>query len=84
MSKKVSFGTKPNKPTQTKIDEWVENRPEGQAQPQPEQKQPIKTKRFTMDIPSDLHTRIKSQCALRGITMHDEVVALLEKHFPPQ
>lgn len=82
MSKKVSFGAKPTKPTQAKIDEWVENQTE--ENPQPEQKQPVKTKRFTMDIPFDLHTRIKSQCALRGITMHDEVIALLEKHFPPQ
>lgn len=82
MSKKVSFGTKPAKSTQTKIDEWVENHPEEEPQ-QPEQ-QPIKTKRFTMDIPGDLHTRIKSQCALRGVTMHDEVIALLEKHFPSQ
>ena len=82
MSKKVSFGTKPAKLTQTKIDEWVENQTE--EEPQPEQKQPLKTKRFTMDISSDLHTRIKSQCALRGVTMHDEVIALLEKHFPSQ
>jgi hypothetical protein len=82
MSKKVSFGAKPTKPIQTKIDEWVDHTEETQAQP--EQQQPIKTKRFTMDIPFDLHTRIKSQCALRGVTMHDEVIALLEKHFPPQ
>lgn len=83
MTKKVSFGTKlKNDATQAKIDEWVENQPE--EAPQPEQKEPIKTKRFSLDIPSDLHTRIKIQCTLRGHTMHDEVIALLEKHFPPQ
>lgn len=80
MSKKVSFGKKADT-AHTKIDEWVDNQPEA---PKPEEKTPIKTKRFSLDIPSDLHMRIKIQCTLRGHTMHDEVIALLEKHFPPQ
>jgi hypothetical protein len=82
MSKKVSFGAKPTVPTQTKIDEWVENHP-AEAKQEPEVS-PIKMKRFTMDIPFDLHTRIKSQCALRGVTMNIEIITLLEKHFPSQ
>jgi len=38
-------------------------------------------KRLTIDVPSGLHARIKSQCALRGVKMADEVRELLEKHF---
>lgn len=83
MSKKVSFGTKSKTDVpQAKIDDWVDNQQE--ETPTPEEKPPVKTKRFSLDIPSDLHTRIKIQCTLRGHTMHDEVIALLEKHFPPQ
>lgn len=82
MSKKVSFGAKTTSAPQTKIDEWVENHP-SEAKQEPEDT-PVKMKRFTMDIPFDLHTRIKSQCALRGVTMNTEIIALLEKYFPPQ
>ena len=38
-------------------------------------------KRLTIDIPSDLHTRIKMQCAARGRKMADEIRVLLEEHF---
>ena len=38
-------------------------------------------KRLTIDVPASLHARIKSQCALRGAKMADEVRELLEKHF---
>ena len=39
--------------------------------------------RLTIDVPASLHARIKSQCALRGVKMADEVRELLEKHFQP-
>lgn len=39
-------------------------------------------KRLTIDIPAVLHARIKSQCALRGIKMAEEIRLLLETHFP--
>lgn len=71
MSKKVSFGTRPSaaRADTTKADDWV-NRRDAEA-----------TKRLTIDVPASLHARIKSQCALRGAKMADEVRELLEKHF---
>jgi hypothetical protein len=39
-------------------------------------------KRLTIDVPLTLHARIKSQCALRGVNMADEIRMLLEGHFP--
>lgn len=39
-------------------------------------------KRLTIDIPSSLHTRIKSQCALRGTKMAEEIRVLLEAAYP--
>lgn len=73
MSKKVSFGVKPGPARAddaSKADDWVNNRMEA-------------TKRLTIDVPASLHARIKSQCALRGVKMADEVRELLEQHFQP-
>jgi len=44
----------------------------------------IESKRLTIDIPIALHKRIKSQCAIRGENMADEIRKLLEKHFPEE
>ena len=38
-------------------------------------------KRLTIDIPKELHSRIKSQCALRHSKMADEIRLLLDNHF---
>jgi hypothetical protein len=75
MSKKVTFGVKPE-PARAdaakvaKVDEWVNIRDQDAM------------KRLTIDVPASLHARIKSQCALRGVKMADEVRELLEKQFP--
>jgi hypothetical protein len=39
-------------------------------------------KRFTIDVPLTLHTRIKTECARRGLKMADELRKLLEREFP--
>lgn len=73
MTKKVTIGAKPSAATKKLTpDEWVES---GQTDRQ-------ETTRFTIDIPTELHARIKSQCALRKVKMKEEIQALLEKHFP--
>ncbi len=74
--KKVAFGTRPTKPTEANVappsqDEWVEARG-------------AQTKRLTLEIPAELHKRVKSQCAARGMKMIDEITALLDKHYPRQ
>lgn len=43
---------------------------------------PERMKRFTIDVPVSLHTRIKTQCARRGVKMADELRDLLEREFP--
>lgn len=77
MTKKVSFGTKPRNRKATTPDEWVAGRSTETGQTEK-----AETTRFTIDIPTDLHARIKSQCALKKVKMRDEIQALLEKHFP--
>ena len=73
MNKKVSFGVKPGaaRPDTARADDWVNNRDAETM------------KRLTIDVPASLHARIKSQCALRGVKMADEVRELLEHHFQP-
>jgi hypothetical protein len=74
LRKKVAFGAQPKAPAPPPDpDGWVERR--GDAEP---------LKRLTIDIPKSLHARIKSQCALRGTKMVEEIRLLLEEAFPKQ
>ena len=69
--KKVSIGKKPNKnPTS---DAWVENRSVVETTE--------KMKRLTIDITDDLHRTIKSECAMRGTKIADEVRELLLQKY---
>ena len=89
--KKVTFGTKPQaeKPL-LDPDTWVSGggQPtEGEPLAETEQEtSPIitepKMKRLTIDIPPDLHTRIKVKCAQDQIKIADIVRQLLEQKFP--
>jgi predicted membrane GTPase involved in stress response len=72
--KKVSIKAKGQGKTQA-ADAWVANREKNG-----ESKEPMK--RLTIDVPVDLHKRIKTQCAAAGVVMADEIRNLLEKHFP--
>lgn len=68
----MEFTTSPkkNKPEQLNPDAWVNNQTGKEA-----------LKRFTIDIPEGLHTRIKTACASKGVKMRDEIIKLLDKHF---
>ena len=76
MKKKVTFASKPGLRDKEPVtpDEWV-----GMAK-KPEPGEP--TKRFTIDVPVSLHTRVKSRCAMEGLKMADVVRFLLEQRFP--
>ncbi len=43
---------------------------------------PVITKRLTLDVPAELHARVKLGCVQRGKTMLDEICRLLEAEFP--
>ena len=84
--KKVAFKTLPKTAT-ADVDDWVQNaRPNDRevkteitsAPPSP----PEEMKRFTIDVPVELHRRIKTQCAMRGSKMADVLRELLEREFP--
>jgi len=77
MNKKVSFGTKPSaaKATTPNAEAWVKERATDEVEPM---------RRMTIDIPESLHRRIKSQCALRGTMIANEVRELLLQKFGNQ
>lgn len=71
--KTVKFGGKPAVTKNMAIDNWVENREASPKEP---------TKRLTIEIPLELHKRIKSQCAIGELLMADVIRGLLEQRFP--
>jgi hypothetical protein len=41
-------------------------------------------KRLAIDVPIDVHIRLKTGCATRGEKIADVVRFLIEREFPPQ
>ena len=70
--KKITIGTKPTERPAAPVaaDNWVDNRVANEAM-----------KRLTIDIPENLHRRIKSACANRGTKIADEVRELLLQKY---
>ena len=79
MTKKVAIGARPTATSApSDVDTWVDHR-DAQSTGSGADAPPMK--RLTIDIPVDLHRRIKSQCALRGTKIADEVRELLLKKY---
>lgn len=52
------------------VEEWVTEKPAPRL------------KRLTIDVPEVLHRRIKAACAVRGETMNEALLRLVEAGFP--
>lgn len=74
MNKKVSFGVKPSvvRAGGSNVEAWVKERAMDEQEPM---------RRLTIDISESLHRSIKSQCALRGTKIADEVRELLLQKY---
>ena len=82
MSKSVSFARPVRKP-QPDADAWVGGSGTEAAAPAPKPaKQPVPMKRLTLDVPEELHRRVKSGCAVRGEKIADVVRRYLDAEFP--
>lgn len=42
---------------------------------------PQDAKRFTIDVPAELHRRIKIGCAAKGVKMADAIREILDREF---
>ena len=61
-------------------DAWINQvREEAPARSQLEKKPTV---RFTLDVDTDLHTRMKIECARQGKMMSDVLRAILAREFP--
>lgn len=80
-AKKVPLGGKPTKRTApTDADAWVES----QGAPEAAVASTGKMKRLTIDISEELHKIIKTQCAMRGTKIVDEIRDLLAQKYSNQ
>lgn len=72
----VSWGQRPSKkseaaaPSRSALDSFVNPAKEKAA------------KRLNLNIPANLHARIKAQCALEGRDMTEALIEILEARFP--
>jgi ParG. len=67
-TKKIIIGKRPTKNVEAeKANAWVENRDKTSGV----------MKRLTIDVSEELHRAIKTQCAMRGVNIADEVRELL-------
>ena len=76
MTKRVNFKAKPKVREKIKdIENWIKDGSTENAVPEAE------TTRFTMDLPVELHAKIKYKCAIKKVSMKEEIQNLLENHF---
>ena len=84
--KRTGLGSRPSRPTATvDADKWVESRVVETTAHQPEQAEPPEQpkKKLIIELPHEMHSRFKSQCAERGVKMSDIVRDMINKEFPP-
>lgn len=67
----------PNAPASA--EDWI-SQPQASANTAPKAETP--TKRLTIDVPEDLHRRMKVRCASDGTQMSDVVRDMLLREFP--
>ena len=80
MTKSVSFA-RPAHKASPDPDDWVAGAGAEMAT-SVAQKVPVPMKRLTLDVPEDLHRRVKSGCAVRGEKIADVVRRYLDAEFP--
>lgn len=67
----VNWGQRPSKKGAAALDMFVK-----------QNKVKAATRRLNLNIPADLHARIKAQCAMQGLDMTEALTELLEQRFP--
>ena len=79
MTKTINFKKKiSGQPAAAAGDDWVKSR--GTSPKVVSMDEPMK--RFTIDVPLSLHTRVKMKCAEDGRKMADVLREILEREYP--
>jgi predicted HicB family RNase H-like nuclease len=74
MRKKLSIGLRPG--TVRDAEEWVNERPDDEQKPVED----VSLKRLTIDIPENLHRKLKVKAATEGVRMADLVRAWITEN----
>ena len=72
--KKINIRPRPSSQARAQAEAWVENR--GQ-----EENQVVQMKRLTVDIPDELHRKMKADCAMQGLKIADVIREMLMERF---
>ena len=75
MTKKIAFGPRPSASLPPSADSWIASRG---GEPASAVVEKPAMKRLTIDLPADVHARLKAQCAMRGTKMVDEIRRAVE------
>ena len=79
MTKSISFA-RPSAAPRPDPEMWVAGTGGEAGTPAP--KPVVRMKRLTLDVPEDLHRRVKTGCAARGEKIADVVRRYLDEEFP--
>lgn len=71
MTKRTALATANPKPVDPEA--WVKEQPKPAA--------PEKVARLVVELPADLHRRLKGRCGLEGATIKDVIQQLLEQYL---
>ena len=77
-SKRVGIALKPG--AEKKADEWVGSEPPRDTSRNTDQEAALVIKRLTIDVPEDLHRRLKVKAATEGVKMADLVRSWISAH----
>ncbi len=70
-------------PHPEELDDFVKQAPEKTVMAEPTPTEPVerpKMKRLTLDLPPDLHSRLKAKVALKGSKMLDVVREMIQRY----
>ena len=77
MSKKITMTARPRAVSSSQADNWVKG--PSHETPLPKEAPAGATKRLTIDLPEDTHTRFKTACARHRTKMVEEITAFIER-----
>jgi hypothetical protein len=84
MAKKILFKKTEDirkKSAEEAIDEWVRNDDSNPSKEDPKGKSETKIQRLSIDIPENLHRKLKNFCVLEGISIKEKLINLIIKEL---
>ena len=84
MAKKIHFKKTEDirkKSAEEAIDEWVKNNDGNFGKKEQKEEHEAKIQRLSIDIPENLHRKLKNFCVLEGISIREKIIYLIIKEL---